>query len=316
MRKILSFLILALAPLVSAAGQQKITFMPNWTPQAQFAGYYVAKEKGFFDELGLDVTIKSLNAGSSRYIMDYLQNGETDICTSQLVSAMIDKGTGKDIVNVLQVSQNTGLMLVSRYPMESFHDMEGMKIGRWKSNYFEIAELFCQDYNINVDWIPYLHNVNIFISGAVDATLCFSYNEYFNILFAQGVVPKEQTLRFSDLGYNFPEDAVFTTRYFYENNRPAVDKFIAATKRGWEYAREHREEAVDIVMKYVKANNVATNRTFQKFMLDEVLELQINKETGKADYKKVDERIIDLLNDSLMNLKKEFRPVMYKEFIK
>ena len=316
MRKVLISAILTLIPAIAVLGQQKITFMPNWTPQAQFAGYYVAYEKGFYADEGLDVTIKNMKPGSTRSVFNYLQYGETDICSSQLIPAMIERGNGTKIVNVLQISQNTGLMLVSRKPMNSFHDMEGMKIGRWKSGYFELAEIFCNDYGINVNWIPFLQNVNLFISGAVDATLCYSYSEYLNILFAKGTIPDSQTLRFSDLGYNFPEDAVYTTEAYYTKNRAAVEKFIIATKRGWDYAREHKEEALDIVMNYVKANNVATNRPFQSFMLDEILRLQVNSETGVADYKKVDEQTINLLNDALIELDYIFNPIIYKEFIK
>ncbi len=316
MKKLLTFSLLYAFCCTLASGQQKISFMPSWIDQAQFAGFYLAYEKGFYAEEGLDVTIRHMKQGSSRSSLDYLEKGEVDICTSQLITSMIERGKGKKIVNVLQLAQNTGLMLVSRTPLKSFRDIEGKKVGRWKSAYFEIAEIFCNDYKINVDWITYLNDVNIFISGAVDATLCFSYHEYFNLLFAKGSIPKDHTLRFSDLGYNFPEDAVFTTDSFYLNNRDAVEKFVRATKRGWEYAAKNREEAMDTVMEYVKKNNVATNRPMQRFMLDEILNLQVNSQSGRADFKKVEERVVNMLNDALMNLDEEYRPVIYKDFIK
>lgn len=316
MKKYLPLILLFISPLMMASGRQKITFMPSWTVQAQFTGYYLAYEKGFYADEGLDVTIKNIKQGSSKSAVDYMIGGETDICSSQLVSGMIDRGNGKPIVNVLQLSQNTGLMLVSNTPLKSFRDIDGMKVGRWKSSYFEIAEIFCNDYKLNIDWNAYLHSVNIFLSGAVDAILVFSYSEFNSVLFAKGNFPENQILRFSELGYNFPEDAVFTTEEFYQNNRGAVDKFVAATKRGWDYAREHREEALDIVMKYVKDNNIATNRTFQRFMLDEVLRLQVNGNSGKADYKKVEERVINMLNDALLARDSNFKPVIYKEFVK
>lgn len=309
------FLFAFVFPLI-AAGQQKITFMPNWTAQAQFTGFYVAKEKGFYADQGMDVTIKHINGESSRSVIDYLVSGEADICSFHLISSMIEKGRGKDIVNVLQLSQNSSLVLVSHTPLKSFQDLNGMKISRWKTGYSEVAEIFCHDYKLNVKWIQFLSSMNVFLSGAVDATLCMSYNEYLNLLFSMGQIPEEQTLRFSEIGYNFPEDGVYTTREFYENNGIAVEKFNTATKQGWEYAREHRDEAVDIVMKYAKENKVATNRTYQSFMLDEVLDLQNNNETGKADYQKLDETMFNILNDALFSMLPGYKPFTYKGFIK
>ena len=316
MKKAGIIFLLTFAFSLLAAGQQKLTFMPNWTPQAQFAGFYVAKEKGFYADQGLDLTVKHINGGSSRSVIDYLVGGEADICSFHLISSMIEKGRGKDIVNVLQLSQNSSLMLVSHTPLNSFQDLNGMKISRWKTGYYEVAEIFCHDYKLNVKWIQFLTSMNLFLSGAVDATLCLSYNEYLNLLFSMGQIPEEQTLRFSEIGYNFPEDGVYTTREFYENNRAAVEKFNAATKQGWEYARDHRDEALDIVMKYVKENKVATNRIYQGFMLDEILNLQVNKESRKVDYEKVDETMFNILNDSLFSMQPGYTPFTYKEFIK
>lgn len=316
MKKAGIIFLLTFAFSLLAAGQQKLTFMPNWTPQAQFAGFYVAKEKGFYADQGLDLTVKHINGGSSRSVIDYLVGGEADICSFHLISSMIEKGKGKDIVNILQISQNSSLVLVSHTPLKSFQDLNGMKVSRWKTGYSEVAQIFFHDYKLNVKWIQFLSSMNVFLSGAVDATLCMSYNEYLNLLFSMGQIPEEQTLRFSEIGYNFPEDGVYTTREFYENNRAAVEKFNTATKQGWEYAREHRDEAVDIVMKYVKENKVATNRIYQSFMLDEILNLQVNRESGKVDYEKVDETMFNILNDSLFSMQPGYKPFTYKEFIK
>ena len=69
-------------------------------------------------------------------------------------------------------------------------------------------------------------------------------------------------------------------------------------------------------MKYVKENKVATNRIYQSFMLDEILNLQVNRESGKVDYEKVDETMFNILNDSLFSMQPGYKPFTYKEFIK
>lgn len=312
---IAAFLSLLLLP-ASAQAQQKIRFMIHWTAQAQFAGYYVAKEKGFFKDEGLDVELMHVSKTSTRSAINHMLYGDADICTSLFISALTERSNGNKIVNILQLSQNSGLVCVSHSPIKSMADLDGKRVGRWKSGFFEIAEMFCKDYSVNPIWVPYINSINLYVAGAVDAILCYSYSEYLNLLFATGSVPAENTIRFSEMGYNIPEDALFTTESFYNSNPSAVYKFTNAVKKGWDYVRENRDEAVDIVMKYAGENDVATTRIFQKMMLDEVLNLQVDKSSGVADYKKIDEETFNLLNDALFDLDYLINPVTYKEFVK
>ena len=91
--------------------------------------------------------------------------------------------------------------------------------------------------------------------------------------------------RFSEHGYNIQEDGLYMPREYYEAHRDQAEKFARASRRGWEYTAEHPEEALDIVMDYVKRNNIATNRILQKYMLDEVLRLMQDPESGKREYR-------------------------------
>ena len=307
--------LLALA-WVPTRAQEVITFMPQWTPQTQFAGYYVALEKGFYAEEGIDVIIDHFSASSTESIVEKLVKRKVDIITNQLIPAMISRGNGVRLINVLQTSQVNGLMCAAHFPIESPASLNNVKIGRWKSGFAETCEVFCYRNNLEVQWIPYIQGINLYVSGAVDALLCYSYSEYLQLLLATGGIPQENVIRFRDYGLDFPEDGVYVTERFYYAHKDAVDKFVRASRRGWEYAREHREEALDICMNYIREFNVASSRILQKMMLDEVLSLQVNPETGKADYAPVSQTVFDALCSSLIVTGHLKGPIGYKEMIR
>lgn len=308
--------ILALLLFSAALSAQKMTFVAHWIPQAQFAGYYVALQKGFYAGEGLDVDINHVSSTSSKTSLDILTAGGADICSMQLIQALAARSGGVPIVNVLQTSQNSGLMCVSHEPLPRLADISGRRVGRWKSGFSEIADMFCNDYGVEVEWVPFINSINLFVSGAVDATLCYSYSEYLQLVFATGGIPDGNAVRFSQLGYNYPEDALFVTEEFYKAHPTMLDKFLRASRKGWDYARENRDEALDIVVEVMKQNGIACNRTLQRMMLDEVLALQVNATSRKADWSRIDEDLFNSLNDSLIGLGLMDAPVNYKDFIR
>ena len=110
---------------------QKITFTPQWTPQSQFAGYYVAQEKGFYAEEGLEVSIVHPTASYSSINM--LKDGTSDIITCELIQAMVATNDNVRLVNLLQTIQHSTLVLISRIEgVKSMTDLAGRRIGTWK----------------------------------------------------------------------------------------------------------------------------------------------------------------------------------------
>ena len=91
--------------------------------------------------------------------------------------------------------------------------------------------------------------------------------------------------RFCDHGYNVQEDGVYMTRSYYLKHKAQARKFAEASRRGWEWAAEHPEETLDIVMKYVTADHIATNRVLQELMLTEILRLQVDRESGVREFR-------------------------------
>lgn len=318
MKRIFFLIIFAASSLFIAGAQDltKVVFTPNWTPQSQFSGFYIAKELGFYEEEGLDVTINHIGSNSSESVSDKLKTGEAQFVEQQLMQAIIARSDGAKIVNVMQLTQHTGMMIVANRPISTINDLDGMKIGRWRQGYSEMCELLTLMSNIQVDWIPTLGGINTLLFGAIDATLCYSYSEYVKLYLATGDIPDENALTFAEMGVDGPEDGIYVMEKYYKKHPDVVEKFVRATKRGWEYAREHKDEAVDIAIRYCDEANVQTNRVFQEMMLDEYLRLQVNDATGKADFARVEPENFNPLADILSYHNIIINKPTYEELIK
>ena len=285
MRTAVKKLILPVLLLLSAASsraQEKLVFTPQWTAQAQFAGYYVAQEMGFYREAGVEVEIVHPSATVSA--MNRIRRNESHATTLQLCQAMevVDSGIG--LVNILQTSMNNGMVIVSRRDTDPL-TQKGARVGIWNAGFGQIAICMSLKEGLDYEWIRFATNVNLFIKGAIDATLAMSYNEYYQLLQA-GVELSDRTVyRFCDHGYNVQEDGVYMTREYYVKHKEQARKFAEASRRGWEWAAEHPDEALDIVMKYVRENHIATNEILQRLMLEEVLRLQVDRESGKREFR-------------------------------
>jgi NitT/TauT family transport system substrate-binding protein len=309
MKKYLMMLFMAVASLFHAHAQQ-ITFTPQWTPQSQFAGYYAALENGYYAEAGLDVSI--VHPTSSNNSMDMIKDGTSDIITSELIQAMMTTDDDLKLVNLLQTTQHSTLVLISRTKnVRDFADLAGCRIGTWKVGFSEIPHMIDEEQHLDIEWVKLINSLNLYIAGAIDATLAKSYNEL--ILFSMSGITPGSVLYFSEHGYDFPEDGLYVSEAFYKKNPEKCRLFAEASKKGWDWVRENREEALDIVMKYVKESNVPTNRYNQKWMLDAILEAHEDVKGGVPSYR-LDEDAFNRLNEALVKYGYIARPVVYERF--
>ena len=309
MKKYLMTLCMAVATLFHAHAQQ-ITFTPQWTPQSQFAGYYAALENGYYAEAGLDVAI--VHPTSSNNSMDMIKDGTSDIITSELIQAMMTTDDDLKLVNLLQTTQHSTLVLISRTKnVRDFADLAGCRIGTWKVGFSEIPHMIDEEQHLDIEWVKLINSLNLYIAGAIDATLAKSYNEL--ILFSMSGITPGSVLYFTEHGYDFPEDGLYVSEAFYKKNPEKCRLFAEASKKGWDWVRENREEALDIVMKYVKESNVPTNRYNQKWMLDAILEAHEDVKGGVPSYR-LDEDAFNRLNEALVKYGYIARPVVYERF--
>jgi NitT/TauT family transport system substrate-binding protein len=307
MKNLLSLLYLLCISSFSGYAQ-KITFSPQWSAQSQFAGYYAALEKGFYDEVGLDVSI--VHPSNSYSSINMLKDGTTDFITCELIQAMMASDKGIRLVNLLQTTQHTTLVLISHEKnISKMSDLAGRRIGTWKVGFSEIPYIIDKEHKLGVEWVKFINPLNIYISRAIDATLGKSYNE--GILFSMSGITPGSILRFSEMGYDYPEDGLYVSEAFFKKNPDVCRKFAEASRKGWEWVRNNRKEAVDIVMKYVKEANVSTNIYVQKWMLEEVLEMQ-EDEKGEAPSYQLNANAFYWLNDVLLKHGYISKPVEYE----
>ena len=261
---------------------ETIVFTPQWTAQAQFAGYYVAEAKGFYREAGVKVRIEHPSA--TQPAMTRLRNNECQATTLQLCQAMEIIDEGIPLVNILQTSMNNAMVIVSARDKDPLAQ-KGARVGIWSVGFGQLAICMSIKDHLDYEWIRFAQNVNLFVAGALDATLAMSYNEYYQLVQAGIKMTDKNVYRFCDHGYNVQEDGVYMTRDYYESHKDQARHFAKASRKGWEWAAEHPDETLDIVMQYVDRDRIATNRTMQRLMLAEVLRLQVDRESKKREFR-------------------------------
>ena len=309
MKNYLTILCVAFCSLVQSYAQH-MTFTPQWTPQSQFAGYYAALENGYYADAGLDVSI--VHPTSSNNSMNMLKDGSSDIITSELIQAMMTSDDEVRLVNLLQTTQHSTLVLISRTKnVRDFSEVAGCRVGTWKVGFSEIPHMIDEEQQLDIEWIKLINPLNLYIAGAIDATLAKSYNEL--ILFSMSGITPGSVLKFSEHGYDFPEDGLYVSEAFYRKNPEQCRLFAEASRKGWDWVRNNRDEALDIVMKYVKESNVPTNRYNQKWMLDAILEAQEDARGVKPSYT-LDEDAFNRVNEALVKYGYIAKPIVYERF--
>jgi len=273
-----------LLPRLVAAGTplKSATLMPLWSPQAQFAGHYVALEKGIYARYGID--LKILRAGPGHSPADALQKGITDFAVLWLTTALQHRTAGIHLVNLAQINQRSSMMLISRKTsgIHSIGDMEGKKVGLWEGDVSIPPRAIFARNRIKIREVRQSHSVNLFLRGGIDVTSAMWYNEYHTII-NSGIDPEELNVMFlRDQGMNFLEDGIYTMNKTLQKDPALAAAFVDASLEGWRYAFDHPDETLDIVIKYMREAHLPANRVQQKWMLDRMRDLMMPvRPTGK-----------------------------------
>ena len=290
---------------------ETIVFTPQWTAQAQFAGYYVAEAKGFYREAGVKVRIEHPSATTPA--MTRLRNNRCQATTLQLCQAMEIVDGGIPLVNILQTSMNNAMVIVSARGKDPL-TQKGARVGIWSVGFGQLAICMSIKDHLDYQWVRFAQNVNLFVSGALDATLAMSYNEYYQLVQAGIEMTDKNVYRFCEHGYNVQEDGVYMRRDYYEQHRDQARKFAAASRKGWEWAVQHPDEALEIVMQRVNKDGIATNRVLQRLMLKEVLRLQVDRESGKREFR-LRPDMVKLASRLMLDNMMLSREVTYEELV-
>lgn len=280
--------------MAAEAALKPATLMPLWEPQAQFAGYYVALDKGIYAKHGID--LKILRAGPGHSPVDALTEGSADFAVLWLTTALQHRVKGTELLNLAQTSQRSSMLLVSKKSagIESIADMAEKKVGLWEGDVSIPPRTLFALHHVDVRAIRQSHTVNLFLRGGIDVTSAMWFNEYHTII-DSGVDPDELNVIFlKDQGMNFLEDGIYALRKTLTADPELAAAFVQASLEGWRYAFEHAEEALDIVIKYMQQAHLPANRVHQQWMLARMRDLALPDDTTgrlgelrEADYQAV-----------------------------
>ena len=277
-----------------------VTLQLQWVTQAQFAGYYVALDQGFYAEEGLNVTI--LPGGPDIAPPQVLAGGGADVMLNWMPSALAAREKGLPVVNIAQPFKTSGLMLTcwKDTGIESVEDFRGKTIGVWFfGNEYPFLSWMSQagiPVDGGEDGVTVLKqgfNVDPLLQRQADCISTMTYNEYGQVLDA-GVSPDELvTFMYEDQGVATLEDGIYALEENLED--PVfVDKmvrFVRASMKGWKWAEENPEAAAGIVLDNDETG--AQTEAAQVRMMGEIAKLTAgsNGALDPADY----QRTVDTL---------------------
>jgi NitT/TauT family transport system substrate-binding protein len=283
---------------------KKVSFIPIWSPQAQFAGYYVALDKGFYQKYGLDVNI--LQGGPNSNPAEMLRDKEADFCVMWLCSAIQRRSEGLNLVNIAQIVQRSALMLVAR-KSSGIHkptDMNDRKVSLWEGDLRLQPQALFNKYKINPAVVTQSYTVNLFLAGGADVASAMWYNEYHTILNSGLNEDELTTFFFQDHGLNFPEDGIYALEDTLQKDPQTAAAFVRASVAGWHYAFAYPDEALQIVLKYMKEANVPANKMHQRWMLARMKDLILSPDSpvavGTLDRKEYEKVALELNNQGLI----------------
>ncbi len=253
---------------------QKVILLTSWKQQAQFAGFYMARELGFYRDMGLEVEIR--RRPSEGDMVKMLQDGEADILVATLPEGLVMHDRDPDIINIGQMFQQSSVMIVTRADrgIHRIADLNGKVLASWPANAALITEIIRKEYKLNVD-IVYTPSVDeVFLWGIVDGAVMMYYHEYF-LLLMSGIKPEELTVfNLKDLGLDLPEDGIYCLKSQYNHARSLWYKFNLATVRGWQQAFQEETRTLAVVRGVCGQTGTSFSLPLQRWMirkLDEVV---------------------------------------------
>ncbi|MBU1932104.1 ABC transporter substrate-binding protein [Patescibacteria group bacterium] len=250
---------------------EKASLRIHWTAQTQFAGYYVALDRGWYRDEGIDLTIHT--GGPDIDAVEMISTGEDDFATGWFTTLLGARDRGLPVINIAQIFQRSGLVFIAKKDsgIKGPKDFVGKTLGVWEG-YENRLKALLGKVNIdpdNVEIVTQKWSMVPFIEGVLDVASAMTYNEYLILL--QSGFSKEDlnVISYVDYGINIPEDGIFVTEKTLKEKRDVCVAFVRASIKGWNYALKHPQEAVEILMKH----DIELNREQQLSMLEEVAKL-------------------------------------------
>jgi len=295
-------IVLAATLAGAARADDKVTLQLKWVTQAQFAGYYVAKAKGFYKEVGLDVTINP--GGPDIAPPQVIAGGGADVVIDWMPSALASREKGVLLVNIAQPFKKSGLEITCRAEtgIKKPDDLKGKTIGVWffGNEYPFLAWMAKLKIKTDgsaggVKMLKQGFNVDPLIQKQADCISTMTYNEYWQVVDA-GYKPGQLVVfKYADQGVATMEDGLYVLESKLAD--PAfvakMAKFVKASMKGWAYAKAHVDEATKIVL--AADTTGAQTAKHQTRMMGEIAKL-LDTGDGKLDPADYERTVSELLS--------------------
>lgn len=297
MKKLSTYIAGAAVGLMGTMAQaaDDVTLQLKWVTQAQFAGYYVAKDKGFYEEEDLNVTIKP--GGPDIAPTQVLAGGGADVTVEWMPAALSAREKGLPMVNIAQPFKSSGMMLTCRKDagVATTDDFKGKTLGVWFfGNEFPFLSwmsklgLPTEGGEDGVTVLKQGFNVDPLLQNQAACVSTMTYNEYWQVIDA-GLTDDDLVLfKYEDEGVATLEDGLYVLEDKLAD--PAFEdkmvRFVRASMKGWKYAEENPDEAAEIVLENDASG--AQTEEHQKRMMGEVAKLTAgsNGALDPADYER------------------------------
>jgi NitT/TauT family transport system substrate-binding protein len=242
----------------------KVTLQLKWVTQAQFAGYYAAKAKGYYGQAGLDVRIKV--GGPDIAPEQVVAGGGAEFGLDWLPSLLSARDKGTKLINIAQVFTRSGMTQLTWKDsgIDSITKMRGKKVGNWLlGNEFELFAALVRAgmdpaHNKGVTIVKQPFDMNLFMSRQIDSASAMTYNELAQVLETNNPKTGKLTklselnvIKMENIGTGMLEDGIFTTESWIKDKKhqAIAKKFLAASFKGWLWCRDHQKDCVNIVLK-------------------------------------------------------------------
>jgi NitT/TauT family transport system substrate-binding protein len=270
------------APAGECTELTPVSLQLQWFVQAQFGGYYAAKDKGYYEEQCLDVTI--LEGGVDIVPQTVLAQGGADYAISWVPKALASREQGAMITNVAQVFQRSGTLQVSfkEKNITTAADFKGKKIGNWGfGNEYEVFAAITKaglDPAADVELVGQQFDMLALLNGEIDAAEAMTYNEYAQVLEAINPATGElyqpedfNVVNYNDEGVAMYQDAIWASeeRLADPAYQDTTQRFVTASLKGWVFCRDNAQECADIIT----ANGSKLGASHQLWMMNEVNKL-------------------------------------------
>jgi NitT/TauT family transport system substrate-binding protein len=241
--------------------QTAVTLQLKWVTQGQFAGYYAALEQGYYEDEGLDVTIKP--GGPDIVPEQVVLGGQAEFGINWLDNTLATRDQGGEIVNIAQVFARSGMTEITWADtgLDEITDLAGKKVGVWlggnEHKLFAALNKNGLDPDSDVNIVAQPFDMNLFLNREVDAAAAMTYNELAQVLETENPDTGElytledlNVMLMSDLGTGALEDGIFVTEEWLadEANQDVATRFLKASFKGWVYCRDNPDDCTQYVL--------------------------------------------------------------------